>query len=160
MSVLASPTATSPRISSELVQVAPLTTPAPAPTPIISRSCHTCNSKKIRCNRTQPCSSCVRSGKTCTYPPARRVRRTKKTILADMASRLSSLERSVASGREEVEPSVSDASSTSALAKGFRSPELETVDASAAPIVKPVLDEILLSKLPKEVGHQVVSLAP
>ena len=67
-----------------------------------SRSCHDCNSKKIRCDKKVPCSSCKRADRACTYPAAGpRKRRAKKTIMADMASRIFGLERSVARFREE-----------------------------------------------------------
>ncbi|KAF5009904.1 hypothetical protein FDECE_3889 [Fusarium decemcellulare] len=61
-----------------------------------ARSCFACNSKKIRCDKAKPCSSCMRSGKTCAYPPVGpRVRRTKKTLMADLATRISSLEKTL-----------------------------------------------------------------
>ena len=61
------------------------------------RSCYACNRKKVRCDKRRPCSSCIRSGKPCSYPsPGPRIRRSKKTIAAEMASRISSLEKSLA----------------------------------------------------------------
>ncbi|KAF2503372.1 hypothetical protein BU16DRAFT_476215 [Lophium mytilinum] len=72
-----------------------------------SRSCYTCNSKKIRCDKREPCSSCLRAGRPCAYPrPGPRKRRTKETIIADMASRISSLEKSLREARKD-EASVS-----------------------------------------------------
>ncbi|RMJ15488.1 hypothetical protein CDV36_004842 [Fusarium kuroshium] len=69
----------------------------PAPERSGTRSCYACRRKKIRCDRNDPCSACVRSAKTCVYPPiGPRVRRTKKTIMADMAGRLASLEKTLA----------------------------------------------------------------
>lgn len=65
------------------------------------RSCYNCHRKKIRCNKEDPCSACVRAGKPCGYPPlGPRTRRTKKTIMADMVSRIASLEKSLAEARE------------------------------------------------------------
>ena len=67
----------------------------------IPRSCYGCNSKKIRCDKTEPCSSCARAGRPCVYPPlGPRKRRAKVTIMADMASRISTLEKSVEKARE------------------------------------------------------------
>ena len=67
----------------------------------IPRSCHGCNSKKIRCDKTEPCSSCARAGRPCVYPPVGpRKRRAKETIMADMASRISTLEKSVDKARK------------------------------------------------------------
>ena len=67
----------------------------------IIRSCYGCNSNKVRCDKKEPCSACSRAGRTCTYPPSGpRKRRAKKTIIADMASRIASLESSLARARE------------------------------------------------------------
>lgn len=72
----------------------------------IPRSCYGCNSKKIRCDKTEPCSSCARAGRPCVYPPlGPRKRRAKATIMADMASRISTLEKSLEKARR-VETSV------------------------------------------------------
>lgn len=75
---------------------------AHAPTKrLIPRSCHACNRKKIRCNKREPCSACTRAGRPCEYPAAGpRVRRPKKTIIADMSSRISDLERTLAKAQE------------------------------------------------------------
>lgn len=61
------------------------------------RSCYGCNSKKIRCDKDESCSACLRAGIPCVYPPVGpRKRRTKNNIIADMTSRLSTLEKSIA----------------------------------------------------------------
>jgi hypothetical protein len=61
------------------------------------RSCSACKSKKTRCDKKTPCSSCASSGRICTYPSiGPRVRRTNKTIMAEMAGRIASLERNLA----------------------------------------------------------------
>lgn len=79
------------------------TPPVEAHTPshrLIPRSCHACNRKKIRCNKREPCSACTRAGRPCEYPAAGpRIRRPKKTIIADMSSRISDLERALAKAR-------------------------------------------------------------
>ncbi|KAK1764279.1 hypothetical protein QBC33DRAFT_622239 [Phialemonium atrogriseum] len=70
----------------------------------VPRSCYGCHRKKVRCDKKEPCLSCTRAGKPCAYPPpGPRIRRPKKTIMADMASRISDLERSVgkATSRDE-----------------------------------------------------------
>ncbi|KAF2731873.1 hypothetical protein EJ04DRAFT_497847 [Polyplosphaeria fusca] len=60
------------------------------------RSCYSCNNRKIRCDKKQPCSCCTKAGRACEFPPrGPRHRRTKATIIADMASRLASLEKSL-----------------------------------------------------------------
>jgi len=70
-----------------------------------SRSCSNCSQRKIRCDKNLPCSHCTRARRPCSYPaPGPRVRRSKKTIMADMASRLSTLEKSLTSARQEPKP--------------------------------------------------------
>lgn len=72
--------------------------------PSILRSCNDCNTRKVRCDKKEPCSTCTRTGRACTYPPGGpRKRRTKKTIMADMAARISSLEKSATKAREKPE---------------------------------------------------------
>ena len=47
----------------------------------------------MRCDKKTPCSPCRRGGVSCEYPPSGpRIRRSKKTMMAEMASRISSLE--------------------------------------------------------------------
>lgn len=80
------------------------THPVGAHTPshrLIPRSCHACNRKKIRCNKRDPCSACTRAGRPCEYPAAGpRIRRPKKTIIADMSSRISDLEKALAKTKD------------------------------------------------------------
>ncbi len=60
------------------------------------RSCHRCNQKKIRCSKSQPCSSCVASNSDCIFPgPGRAPRRKKRPLKAELVSRLKSLEQQV-----------------------------------------------------------------
>lgn len=63
----------------------------------VPRSCELCNRRKVRCDKKEPCSPCARAGKSCVFPPtARAARRPKRTIMADMAGRIASLEKSLA----------------------------------------------------------------
>lgn len=62
----------------------------------IERSCAVCHRRKVRCDKTLPCSHCTRSGFECTYPPAGPiVRRAKKTTINDVASRISQMEKTI-----------------------------------------------------------------
>ncbi|KAJ5634664.1 hypothetical protein N7528_002506 [Penicillium herquei] len=59
-----------------------------------SRSCQRCNQKKIRCSKTQPCDSCVRSSSVCTFPgPGRAPRRRKRALKAELIARVQNLEQ-------------------------------------------------------------------
>lgn len=66
----------------------------------VPRSCLGCKSKKIRCDKRKPCAACARAGRRCEFPPSGpRVRRSKKTIIADMSSRLADLEKTLTDPR-------------------------------------------------------------
>lgn len=76
------------------------------------RSCYACNQKKIRCNKAEPsCTACTRAGRPCEYPPVGpRIRRKKRTIIAEMSSRISDLEKTLHQVREGA-PAANGASS-------------------------------------------------
>lgn len=62
------------------------------------RSCFLCNRRKVRCDKREPCGPCSRAGKPCAYPPpGEPIRRPRKTTMADVASRISHLEKSLVS---------------------------------------------------------------
>lgn len=64
----------------------------------VERSCIRCHERKVRCNKTTPCMTCVRAKATCRYPgPERTKRRSQKTTSARVGPRLEVLERAVAS---------------------------------------------------------------
>lgn len=87
------------------------TVPSRAASRPFPRSCLSCNSKKIRCDRKQPCAPCTRAGRTCEFPPSGpRVRRPRKTIIADMSSRLADLEKTLIKTRELSETPLSSPS--------------------------------------------------
>ncbi|CAG9949870.1 unnamed protein product [Clonostachys rosea f. rosea IK726] len=68
------------------------------------RSCILCHRRKIRCDKKEPCMHCVRADKQCVYPPSGpRVRRTKRTLMADMSSRIQSLEKTLTNARAAVQ---------------------------------------------------------
>ncbi|KIH86491.1 hypothetical protein SPBR_08136 [Sporothrix brasiliensis 5110] len=66
-----------------------------APKRAIERSCIVCHRRKVRCDKTMPCAGCVRSGVLCCYPSIKRAPRQSKTTIADIASRLVQLERTI-----------------------------------------------------------------
>ncbi|KAM3469213.1 hypothetical protein MY8738_010155 [Beauveria namnaoensis] len=72
---------------------------APASFPLsqrYDRSCIVCHRRKVRCDRQSPCSTCTRNRSLCAYPPSNTaLGRVRKTTISDVASRLSSLERSI-----------------------------------------------------------------
>lgn len=107
----------------ELEQQTPPTTASPSSS-TSHRSCYTCNSKKIRCDKKKPCSPCARSRRPCSYPASGpRVRRSNKEIMAEMASHIASLEKSLARATRGKER---------ASRSGLKSPVLES------PVAPPV----------------------
>ncbi|THX49848.1 hypothetical protein D6D06_08326 [Aureobasidium pullulans] len=71
--------------------------------PSVNLQCVTCAKRKIRCDKQQPCSACVKAGKVCTpvvrprLPRGRRGGRSEGTI--DISSRISRLERLILSAQ-------------------------------------------------------------
>lgn len=61
-----------------------------------SRSCTFCRHRKVKCDRQQPCSNCVRAshGLDCTYPPGpgRAAKRSRQALDSQVVDRLSRLE--------------------------------------------------------------------
>ncbi|KAK1573566.1 fungal-specific transcription factor domain-containing protein [Colletotrichum navitas] len=120
----------------------------------IERSCQLCHRRKVRCDKKQPCASCARGGFQCHYPPVGQpVRRVRKTTIADVASRISDLEKTLATGTAQ-RPSATFQSpqvtptSTSNFISGHSvagSPGPPTAPPSGPP-VKVVGDEILVRK--------------
>ncbi|KAK9444435.1 fungal specific transcription factor [Metarhizium brunneum] len=70
------------------------------------RSCVVCHRRKVRCDRRSPCSACTRNGSLCAYPPSNQaVGRVRKTTISDVASRLSSLEKTITAATIDTTPS-------------------------------------------------------
>lgn len=60
------------------------------------RSCLLCHERKIRCDKKTPCSNCVRGDILCCYPGTERPsRRPPKSTVAEVAARVTRLERTI-----------------------------------------------------------------
>ncbi|KAH9890142.1 hypothetical protein F4778DRAFT_785304 [Xylariomycetidae sp. FL2044] len=127
--------------------------PAGVPQSYVRRSCFPCSRKKIRCDRKQPCcSACSRAGRSCAFPPAGpRVRRTKKTIMADMASRISSLEQSLAKARRGGAKGLGDDVAVGGGGGGGGGGEGSGTTSQAAPAPVPASASQSASQSPKSV---------
>ncbi|KAH8746777.1 fungal-specific transcription factor domain-containing protein [Diaporthe sp. PMI_573] len=114
----------------------------------IERSCQLCHRRKIRCDKKQPCSSCVRGGLQCRYPPiGQPVRRARKTTIADVASRVSDLEKTLVAGTSQQHQAALRPSPTSCSTSDFISDHSRPLIAPASePHGKVVGDEILVRK--------------
>ncbi|KAK2749673.1 hypothetical protein FQN57_005895 [Myotisia sp. PD_48] len=71
----------------------PSTSPTASLTRPNPRSCVTCRRRKVRCNKLQPCSNCVKAKIECVFPsPGRAPRKSKKPRDSELLARLRSLE--------------------------------------------------------------------
>ena len=94
----------------------------PLPLPHI-RSCDLCRHRKVKCDRRQPCSHCIRAGRApdCVYPsgPGRAPKRPRRVLDAQLADRLSRLEtmiRQIGNGNHKTTPGSPSISSTPPIA--------------------------------------------
>ncbi|OKL59524.1 hypothetical protein UA08_05418 [Talaromyces atroroseus] len=74
------------------------------------RSCVTCRRRKVRCNKREPCSNCVKAGIECVFPgPGRAPRKPRRPPDVELLSRLRRLEGVVESlgGTDAIEKLVS-----------------------------------------------------
>ncbi|RSL56972.1 hypothetical protein CEP54_008541 [Fusarium duplospermum] len=70
--------------------------PRPQSSRNVERSCAVCHRRKVRCDKKLPCNQCIRGGFPCSYPPVRDViRRTRKTTISDVATRISEMEKTI-----------------------------------------------------------------
>ncbi|KAL4820349.1 fungal-specific transcription factor domain-containing protein [Aspergillus spinulosporus] len=62
----------------------------------MTRSCHRCSQKKIRCSKSRPCDSCSKSGSKCVFPgPGRAPRRKLRPLKGELVSQAQSLAEQV-----------------------------------------------------------------
>jgi hypothetical protein len=61
------------------------------------RSCVLCRQRKVKCDRRQPCSNCIRAEATCVHPPGagRAAKRPRQVVDARVLDRLSQLETTI-----------------------------------------------------------------
>ncbi|CAG8070668.1 unnamed protein product [Penicillium salamii] len=72
---------------------------------IPARSCEKCNQRKTRCSRTIPCTSCVKLGVECIFPPPGRApRRRNRALKAELVSRVKYLEHRLHDLGEDPKP--------------------------------------------------------
>lgn len=70
------------------------TAPIPSAPPTQLRTCTACRQRKVKCNRQQPCSHCIRSGYDCIYPTGRgrAPKRSRRFVDAQLVDKLARLE--------------------------------------------------------------------
>lgn len=74
------------------------------------RSCVTCRTRKIKCDRQQPCCNCIKAGHddaTCVYPPGpgRAPKRSRQKTDSRLVDRLSQLESLIEQFQRQQQPS-------------------------------------------------------
>ena len=60
----------------------------------VERSCLRCHERKVRCDKSNPCSRCLRAEASCRYPGPERIKR--RSQRAKVVPRLEVLERAIA----------------------------------------------------------------
>jgi hypothetical protein len=132
----------------------------PSPNPSKPRSCYDCNRRKVRCDKKEPCSPCQRLGKACSFPPlGPRIRRTKKAIMADVATRISSIEKSLAQAQRQqprpeiTEPNRKPSRSKSALPSSVNGRSREDILVQNGSSSQ-YFNEVFLSHVIEEVGGE------
>ncbi|KAI0872114.1 fungal-specific transcription factor domain-containing protein [Hypoxylon argillaceum] len=65
--------------------------------PVHIRSCVLCRQRKVKCDRRQPCSNCIRAGANCVHPPGagRAAKRPRQAADTKVLDRLSQLETTI-----------------------------------------------------------------
>ena len=107
--------------SGELFDQAPMYEGQAPPSPTASvrhkradRSCLLCHQRKIRCDKRSPCANCTRADVLCCYPgPERSVRRLPKSTIAEVAARVTRLERTINAISNDASPVESKLNPTS-----------------------------------------------
>ncbi|OGM48671.1 C6 transcription factor [Aspergillus bombycis] len=62
----------------------------------VSRSCIRCHQRKVRCDKSHPCTTCARSNVTCRYPGSEKAKRRAPNVgRNEVVARLARLERAV-----------------------------------------------------------------
>ncbi|KAF4459680.1 hypothetical protein FALBO_13553 [Fusarium albosuccineum] len=120
----------------------------------IERSCAVCHRRKVRCDKRSPCSQCTRGGFPCSYPPVGPiVRRTRKTTINDVASRISEMEKTLEAFRSGQASTPQPETSTALVPIGNRPPEPETETPQTETSEPSRSDGVLFSK--GRVSHYV-----
>lgn len=128
------------------------------------RSCVTCRRRKVRCNKREPCSNCVKAGIECIFPgPGRAPRKQRRSPDVEVLSRLRRLEGVVESlgGTEAIEKliaarltaeSPANTDENNNISGSFRAPEVE--DQSGPRACK--IDSTLGNEVQQELGRLVI----
>ena len=73
----------------------------------VERSCLRCHERKVRCDRSMPCTTCIRANTPCQYPGPGRIQRRpaqKSTQRVGVGTRLEMLERAITAINQNSSP--------------------------------------------------------
>ncbi|KAI0466407.1 fungal-specific transcription factor domain-containing protein [Xylaria cf. heliscus] len=81
------------------------------------RSCVLCRQRKVKCDRRQPCSNCLRAGANCVHPPGagRAAKRPRQAVDVKVLDRLSQLETTIRRLQQQTKDRDAEAHITSEL---------------------------------------------
>lgn len=128
------------------------------------RSCVTCRRRKVRCNKREPCSNCVKAGIECVFPgPGRAPRKQRRPPDVEVLSRLRRLEGVVESlgGTEAIEKliaarltadSQANSNDNNNTSESFRAPDLENKSGRTVWNI----DSTLKNEVQHELGRLVI----
>lgn len=125
------------------------------------RSCVTCRRRKVRCNKREPCSNCVKAGIDCIFPgPGRAPRKARRPPDVELLSRLRRLEGVVESlgGTDAIEKLVSanQTSDSQAATRPSQTPPITRDDIPKPSRAEKVESPKVVSKTADEVGRLVI----
>ncbi|KAJ3570988.1 hypothetical protein NPX13_g5538 [Xylaria arbuscula] len=113
------------------------------------RSCILCRQRKVKCDRRQPCSNCVRAGTNCVHPPGagRAAKRSRQAVDTKVLDRLSQLETTIRRLQQQAKehkastPASEQDSSIGPRAQGNRCVVDDAVQVTEAELGRLVIEE-------------------
>jgi hypothetical protein len=82
----------------------------------VPRSCWSCHKRKVKCDRAFPCSTCVRTKTSCSYPELEKRKKLRKVPVSALLGRLAQLEKKVSTLSKVQQTTESSKSNVSSLA--------------------------------------------
>ncbi|KAI8949686.1 fungal-specific transcription factor domain-containing protein [Xylaria longipes] len=109
------------------------------------RSCVLCRQRKVKCDRRQPCSNCLRAGANCVHPPGagRAAKRPRQAVDAKVLDRLGQLETTIRRLQKQAKARDAEAHIAS---ESTQAPESRVLDASRGPEAAPELGRLVVEE--------------
>lgn len=112
------------------------------------RSCILCRQRKVKCDRRQPCSNCVRAGSNCVHPPgAGRAAKRSRAIDTKVLDRLSQLETTIRRLQQQAkEHKASESTSENAASIGSQAQESRGVADDGVQVTEAELGRLVIEE--------------